>query len=447
MLDKGTCLRFYKRRDIQEVLIEHAKNKEIGMRFGEIFGKRTDILMYPQDVLELARRGLTSFHASEELWSNPLAISNSTSKKELEELRCGWDLVLDIDCAFIEYSKICADLIVKFLEYCEVRDFSVKFSGNKGFHIGIPFEAFPKQVGEAEMKDLFPEAPRKMAWYVKENIKEELRKRILALEKRNFSAIKEKVNLPEEEIIRYETTVLGDNIPKLNVGAFLEIDTVLLASRHLYRMPYSLHEKSGLVSLPLDPHKIMEFTKEMARPEAVLTPMFMFLERNVKMESARRLLLQALDFKVEKEREDEGKIPKKFEELEISSPIKEEFFPPCMKKMLGGMEDGKKRSVFCLMNYLGKIGWNKSEINELLKKWNKEKNREPLREVYIKGQLYNFKPGDKLPPNCDNEAYYKTLGVACNAEWCKRLKNPVNYTLSKWRRYLHEKEEGKFEEK
>ena len=106
MLDKGTCLRFYKRRDIQEVLIEHAKNKEIGMRFGEIFGKRPDILMYPQDVLELARRGLTSFHASEELWSNPLAISNSTSKKELEELRWGWDLVLDIDCAFIEYSKI-----------------------------------------------------------------------------------------------------------------------------------------------------------------------------------------------------------------------------------------------------------------------------------------------------------------------------------------------------
>src|SRR3989344_3947432 len=447
MLDKGTCLRFYKRRDIQEVLIEHAKNKEIGMRFGEIFGKRPDILMYPQDVLELARRGLTSFHASEELWSNPLAISNSTSKKELEELRCGWDLVLDIDCAFIEYSKICADLIVKFLEYCEVRDFSVKFSGNKGFHIGIPFEAFPKQVGEAEMKDLFPEAPRKMAWYVKENIKEELRKRILALEKRNFSAIKEKVNLPEEEIIRYETTVLGDNIPKLNVGAFLEIDTVLLASRHLYRMPYSLHEKSGLVSLPLDPHLILEFKKEMAKPEAILE-ILPFMERNVSGESGRQLLREAWDYQrkmpVEKEIKKEGK---QFEETIITSPISEDFFPPCIKAMLNGMEDGKKRAVFCLMNYLGKLGWSKPDIEAYLMKWNQEKNKPPLREVYIKGQMAHFKPGERLPPNCDNDAYYPSMNVVCkHNNHCQKFKNPVNYTLYRWKRHMQDKQEDEEKE-
>ena len=42
---------------------------------------------------------------------------------------------------------------------------------------------------------------------------------------------------------------------KLDVEKFLEIDTVLISSRHLYRMPYSLHEKSGLVSLPINPGK------------------------------------------------------------------------------------------------------------------------------------------------------------------------------------------------
>ena len=133
MLTKSTCLKFYKRKDIQEAIIEHAKNKEIGMQYGlGNFGKRPDILSYPRDVLELALQGVTSFHASEEVWSNPLSLNSSISKIELDDLRTGWDLVLDIDCKIMEYSRICADLIIKFLKYCEVKDISCKFSGNKG---------------------------------------------------------------------------------------------------------------------------------------------------------------------------------------------------------------------------------------------------------------------------------------------------------------------------
>ena len=106
-----------------------------------------------------------------------------------------------------------------------------------------------------------------------------------------------------------------------------------------------------------------------------------------------------------------------------------------------GDEDGKKRAVFCLMNFLGKIGWKEKDIEEYLLRWNREKNKEPLRENYIKSQMQHFKAGDKLPPNCNNDAYYKALGVCCNEENCTRLKNPVNYTLSKWKRHLREKEE------
>ena len=363
------------------------------------------------------------------------------SRKELDELRAGWDLMLDIDCKIVQYSALCADLVIRFLKYTGVNDVSCKFSGNKGFHIAVPFEAFPKQVGNVLTKDLFPEAPRKIAFYIKENIKEELGKRILAQEGGDFSKVIEKVHLPQEEIIRYERSELGGTVPKLNVDAFLEIDTVLLASRHLYRMPYSLHEKSGLVSLPIDPEHVLEFQKEMAHPDKILTLMFTFLDRTVQKESAGRLLLQALDFRVKEHKEERSEYKMRREELVITSPIGVEFFPPCIQKILEGMEDGKKRSIFILMNFLGKIGWNKNDIEAFIMQWNTEKNRVPLREVYIRGQMHGFTPGEKLPPNCDNEGYYKSIGVCCNAEWCKRLKNPVNFTLGKWRRHMREKNE------
>ena len=448
MLDKGICVRFYKRKEIQEAIIAHAQNKEIGMRYNEAFGKRPDILSYPKEILELSLRGVTSFHASEELWENPLELESSKAKKELDLLRSGWDLVLDIDCKFIDYSKIAADLIITFLKYCGVKDISVKFSGNKGFHIGVPFEAFPKKVGETETKNLFPDAAKRIAYYIKENIKEELGKRILNFEGKEgrdvaFAKISEKTALEKEKIITkiFIKDDFGDKkeVDILDVDPFLEIDTVLISSRHLNRMPYSLHEKSGLVSLPIDPERVLEFNKEMAKPDSILRSEFIFLDRKVSGESARQLLVQALDyeFKVEEEKE---VVKKEYDELKLTSPIKEDFFPPCIKLLSQGIGDGKKRAVFILTNFLGKIGWNKEEIEAYLKKWNSV-NSEPLREVYIKGQLHGFKAGEKLPPNCNNEAYYRGIGICKPDSFCPRIKNPVNYTILKWKRHLQEKEE------
>jgi hypothetical protein len=444
MLTKSLLLKHYKRRDIQEAMIKHAENKEIGMRYGDGFGKRPDILHYPQDILELALKGITSFHASEEVWENPLQISSALSKTELAEQRIGWDLVLDIDCAVFEYSRICAHLVIQFLNYCGVEAISCKFSGNKGFHIGVPFEAFPKQVNNTLTKELFPDAPRKIAAYVTENIKEALGNQILKYEDSDVSQIREKVNLPPEDLLRYEEDSMGNNVAKLRVDKFLEIDTILISSRHLYRMPYSFHEKSALVSVPLDPNKVLLFEKHMAKPESILTTMFPFLDRDV-TESARRLLLQALDFEVKIEEERE--LPKKqYEEIEITSPITEEFFPDCIKSLLKPLEDGKKRALFILMNFLGKLGWNKDDIKTFIYEWN-SKNPEPLREVYLRGQLSSFKPGAKLPPNCATEGYYQALGIACDKSHCQRLKNPVNYSLSRWRRHLRDIEEGRIEKK
>ncbi len=497
MLTKSTTLKFYKQKFVQDAIIEHAQRKEIGVRYNEIFGKRPDILQYPREVLELALRDATSFHCSEELWENPTALSSELSRKELDALRVGWDLMLDIDCIDWELSKLTTSLFIKALQENGVKDVSCKFSGNKGFHIGVPFEAFPSTIGGQDTKILFPLAAQKISQYLLDLITKKLsikNNTIFFTDKYNYTLEELKEKFGEKEFIinsckrcknkiKFETednseficprcekkekvqktfikcdkcNILMKKIENkktlcecgsneynsnFNPASILEVDTVLISSRHLYRMPYSLHEKSGLVSLPIDPENVLEFEKPMAKPEVVLVPRFIFLDRNVSGESARQLLVQALDFNVKMAEEPE-KQSRQYDEMTIECPITEEFFPPCMQSMLNGMEDGKKRAVFCLMNFLGKIGWSKPEIELFLKKWNTEKNRVPLREVYLKGQLNHFKPGERLPPNCDNDAYYKSMGVACSPDsHCQRFKNPVNYTLAKWRRRMREKEE------
>jgi hypothetical protein len=95
-------------------------------------------LQYKSDVFELVKRGATSFHCSEELWENPLNIQTGMNEKQLNELRIGWDLLLDIDSKYIDYSKIYAKIIINFLEFSGVKNVGIKFSGSKGFHIIVP---------------------------------------------------------------------------------------------------------------------------------------------------------------------------------------------------------------------------------------------------------------------------------------------------------------------
>ena len=448
-VDLGVALRYYKRKEVQDLIVKFAQNKEIGVRYGLGFGKRPDILVYPRDVIEVVMQGATSFHCSEETWKDPLSISKNNTKKELDELRSGWDLILDIDCPILGYSALCADLIIRFLKYCGVKDFSIKFSGNKGFHIAVPFEAFPKEVNGDETRLLFPQAPQQIAAYIKENIEEELAKNILQWENGDLSNVSRRLDIPEEKLIHNVRNKSGDLIATLNVESFLEIDTVLISSRHLFRMPYSLHEKSGLVSLPIDPDRILEFSKPMAKPEKFIAPLADFLNRDIKVPSAGRLLVSAMDFSVKtneqrmiEELREESK--RKSQEIIIENALNEQFFPPCVQKILAGLEDGKKRAVFIMANFLGKLGWEKNDTISYILKWNREKNRDPLRENYIYSQMRYYKKGDGLlPPNCDNPAYYTGLQL-CNPDGlCKKIKNPVNYSIVKWKmhREIKKKEE------
>jgi hypothetical protein len=427
MIPLSVSLSHYKRGDIQEEIIANSRDREVAARFNDAFGKRPDVLRNPEDILELAKQGATSFHASEELWKNPLQIDTSLKKHELDSLRIGWDLIIDIDCGLFEYSKIAADLVINALKFHNVSSISCKFSGNKGFHIGVPFEAFPEKIREDDTKKLFPDAPRKIALYISEMIKGPLGEKIMEFENNNFNAIIKKTEKTSSEITYYDGA-----LKKLNPGPFLNIDTLLISSRHLYRMPYSLHEKSGLVSTPLNPGKVLLFRKEFAIPKNVRISRHRFLDRaNAKSDEGKRLLMEALDFSIKRESAIVMQ-KKQFEAPERALP--EELFPPCVKLILNGLEDGKKRALFILLNYFASIGWDYDMIEKKLKEWN-AKNKEPVREVYLLGQLRHHKQLHRkiLPPNCDNDMYMKGIGVCRPDNFCPKIRNPAQYALRKAR--------------
>jgi len=506
MITISQILKLYKREDIQNEIIENAKDREIAIKFGDnSFGKRPDILKYPKDILELAKEGATSFHGSEELWRNALQLDPMMKKKDMEDLRIGWDLVLDIDSIDFEFSKIITDLIIKALKMHGISSISCKFSGNKGFHIGIPFEAFPKSVNGIESRLLFPDGVRRIAEYLiyfidSKEMNLAFTKKLLEKNEKEKESIVNKVGKKKEDVIKKVCESCKRTIPKkekayfygcnkcgyteksptsdiaikckrckalmkridrmgsvtkskdfadtkkkeicpfcnsyeiyshIDPTAFIEVDTLLITSRHLYRMPYSFNEKSGLVSVPINPDKVMQFRKEIAIPENVKVSKYRFLDRkNVEKDEAKRLLVQAFDYNL---KEEDVKLEKReFEDFEEAVP--EQFFPPCIMNIFKGVRDGKKRSLFILTNFLTSVGWGYEEIEKKLDEWNK-RNPEPLREVLLKGQVRYHKGKAKkiLPPNCANSMYYKDFRVCVPDNLCQKIKNPVNYSRVKTR--------------
>lgn len=444
MLDVSKRLLYYKRRDIQEALVHYAEDKEIAVSYGGTgYGKRPDTIQYPADVLESVKKGVTSFHCSEELWINPLQITTGMKKHEVHELRKGWDLILDIDCDVWRYSQLAADLLVKALQHYGINAISVKFSGNHGFHIGVPFESFPPFVHGEPTQNLFPEGPRKIASKLSDMIKVHLAKAMLAEEGGDVNKVAARIGKPVSELME------GKVFDPYKV---LTLDTVLISSRHLYRMPYSFNEKSGWVSVPIALDNILTFDREkQADSTTVEVNEHIFLDKTkITPGEGSKLIIQAFDF-VEKLEEVELEKRKKQWEAPVFA-LQEELFPPCIKKMLQPMEDGKKRAMFIMTNFMASVGWNPGMIEERLREWN-ETNEDPIRETILKGHMdYHARRKDTvLPPNCNNAAYYKDLQMCvpdglCNARGPCSIKNPVNYSMYKMRRLARDKQAAEREQ-
>ena len=410
---------YYKRKDIQKSITEFAKNREVVPFYLNSFGKRPDMLQYESDISALAEKGLTSLHCSEELWSDPLSISTGLSEQKMNQLRIGWDLILDIDCKFIEYGKFAAQLLIEALNFHNIEKIGIKFSGGSGFHIGVPWQSFPKKINEIEVKNLFPQGPRLIAAYLKEIIAKNLGERIL-----DISSIKEISQTFQKE----EKELLKNN--EFDPFSVLEIDTILISPRHLFRMPYSLHEKKGLASIVIKKEQLKNFHPGWAKPDRVYPKPFL---PEVEENEARELFVQALDWASKSRKPEEEK--KQFQGQEIViKDLSPEFYPPCIKKLLGGMKsDGRKRALFILLNFLKSINMPQEDIEKTIEEWN-TKNYKKLREGYIKSQIEWFKRQKKmLPPNCD-KSIYKEIAL-CNEEikdsLCNLIKNPVNYSVRK----------------
>lgn len=426
-------LQFYKRNDVREAILEHAASKEVSVKFGSYFGKRPEAFYTIGDILDFAKQKASSFHCSEELWDNPLFIKTGMGRKEIADLRTGWDLILDIDCPYWPLSKLITHLFVKALSAHGIMNIGVKFSGNKGFHIGVPFESFPESFQGSLTKDLFPEAPRRIAYYLLDY----MAKRYV-VEQGDFLVFDKKYRISKQKLALafgkdissfVKELVLGDGtkVKQFDPLEVIEVDTVLIAHRHLYRMPYSFHEKSGLVSVPIAKNGILKFAKKDAAFDKV-TLDHVFLDRNASESGeATKLLIAAYDFNPQFAK-DEVKVKKEYEIPAEALP--KDVFPPCIKNMLNGLKDGKKRSLFTLINFLKGCGWSHEQIEEELYAWNK-RHEEPLREVVLKGQLRYAKiRKDAAPPhNC--KRYYQDMGVCTPDAFCARVKNPLQYAKLK----------------
>jgi len=408
---------YYSRPEIQKAIFEFSSNRETIPRYFEGFGKRPDTLQYKGDVFSMAKKGATSFHCSEEIWRDPLEIKTGMRPKELNQIRKGWDLLLDIDSKYLDYSKVLAEIIIKILRFYGIKNLGVKFSGSKGFHIIVPWKAFPEEINGVKVSDMFPEWPRIITQFIMHVSNKELIEKVTQLTKETsgFSKYVRDFEAPKEVIP----------------------DLVLVSPRHLFRAPYSLHEKTTLASAVLDPDKIQDFQPRDADPLKVKVKNFM---PESEEGEASELLREALDWykgKQDEEKDSSSENQKNYQSKKISGGFKpmkvtnlsEDLIPPSIKKILEGVSDGRKRSVFVLLNFFRAIGLEKKDIESRLEKWN-EKNEISLKGGYIKSQIdWSYRNKIVLPPNYDKD-YYKGIGVSPTEEEI-RLKNPVNFVSRK----------------
>jgi len=497
-------LAYYSSPEVRKAIFEFSQNRECIPRYYEGFGKRPDTFQYEGDILEQVKRGATSFHCSEEIWEDPLEISNNLSESEFDELRTGWDLLLDIDSPYLEYSKIFAHLLVELLDYYGVKNIGTKFSGSKGFHIIIPWKAFPEEIYGHKTKDMFPQWPRIICQFVGEIIKPKLTEKIF--EDSTLSDVAKRTGKKKEDLIiteclsckkpaikkelvtwicpycKNEMIMIKKNrrIPKCpndncrkpmievsskeifycdycNIGsdknpdrfaktrekteALIDADLILVAPRHLFRMPYSLHEKTALSSIVIDKDKIKDFQILDAKPfKSPVKNFYLDAEPG----EAKELLLQALDWKEQKDKqvrrfnEDSKKSfnqndnkNKDFKKVKILNPTPE-IYPPCINLILKGIKgDGRKRALFVLINFFRSIGVDMERLKIIISQWN-ERNYKQLKEGYIRSQLeWHSRNKSLMPPNCD-KPNYKDIAVCKPDELCRQLKNPVNYAYKRY---------------
>ena len=404
------ALSYYSKPEVQKKMLETAKDREIaGSSEDGRFFSRPDTLIYPNDILERVRKGIVAFHCSVETWKNPMQLKSEIGKAEMNELRKGFDLIIDIDAkSKLEHAQITAIKVVEFFKRYGIEP-TIKFSGSRGFHIGVAGNAFPDKIDFQDISQKYPDIPQTLANFIREEIRDEILEALVEFE----GGVASLVNTVE-------------TVSELSPYQFVDIENNW-GNRHLFRMPYSLHVKKWLVSLPITFEQLKNFNLDMAKPENVKFDTEFLVNKDGE---ALKLVRNALDWGAKLKTEE---IPKKEFKGGFKLKIPTTHFPPCIQTILQGIDDGKKRSLFTLCSFLRAMNWSQEEIEKKIKDWNKDLPR-PLTDRLVNTQLkWHFRQSrEMMPANCGSDMFYKGINVCKNNEFCG--KNPVNYPFNVYKK-------------
>ena len=410
-MNRQQVIAYYSNPAVLTQMIKNASGREFVGAFADGgYDSRPNMIQYPNDILQMVKKGAVSFHMSVERWKNPMQLS--LDKEKYEKFRTGWDLIIDIDSKLgLDEAKIATKHICNLLERYGIKKYGLKFSGRRGFHICIASEAFPQEIDFLSTKEQYPRLPRIIARFIRKKISKKLMKE---LQKRKSA----------KELL----SVLESPPEKLSPFYFVNVEKDW-GSRHLFRAPYSLNEKTWLVSLPLKIGDIDSFSLSDALPEnASAKEEFFIYEKD----SAMDLITDALDWHAFHKKIKEEKKQKERPRIVWDKKISEDLFPPCIKYIMQGISDGRKRSVFTLINFLRMMNWTWEEIEEKTFEWN-AKNKPPLPRSVILSQLRWSQNNVRTTANCDSALFYIDEGFCRPDNTCKggtnkiTVKNPVNY--------------------
>jgi len=209
MLKTGEILAYYGESNIAETLFEYGKDRKViitsdpGTLAG---GGGQQGFRSPDEIPELVKKSLDGNKVPRKY-----PAFHSTVGRYGQRNQNGADIVIDIDVknnyreAFMNGRKV-----IQFLDYYNV-PYRVKFSGGSGPHIIIPYEAFPQS-----MQNRFSKTYQLV-----------------------FQVI-------------------------ISKSKASHIDGSFAATSHFCRMPYSLNEITGLVSVPIMREQYNDFTPSMA---------------------------------------------------------------------------------------------------------------------------------------------------------------------------------------
>lgn len=223
VLKTEQIMEYYGRDDIREAILKYGRDRKVtittdpgilGRGGGQLgFQSADDILIMLRKALEgmegVVPRRYPGFHGT--------VGRHSLDGRFISNKQIGADLVFDIDvkgnykAAFIEGRKI-----LDFLDSYNA-PYRVKFSGGSGPHIIIPYQAFPESLSGGRFR--------------------------------------------QAHKLLFQIISMRSRAGHVD-GSFTSYD-------HFYRIPYSLNENTGLVSLPLNREQYDHFTPSMAEVQNV----------------------------------------------------------------------------------------------------------------------------------------------------------------------------------